>query len=283
MTGEVVRAEGGPVVGDEAADEAFDGLGATYALWYDVYQRDSIDDAGLPLDAVVHYGDRYDNAFWDGQRMVFGDGDGELFNRFTVALDVIGHELGHGVVETTCQPQLLAAAGRAQRAAWPTCSARSSSSTRKGETAEQADWLIGAGLLTDKVEGTGGKPAALRSMAAPGTAFDDDVLGKDPQPDHMDKFVETTQDNGGVHINSGIPNKAFHNVAMAARRQRLGEGRRDLVLGAPGSSRRADRSLPDLREGDRPRGKPAVRRRERRGQDRGQRLEGGRDRDITRL
>ena len=101
VTGEVVRAEGGPAVGDDAADEAFDGLGATYTMWYDVYQRDSIDDAGLPLDAVVHYGDRYDNAFWDGQRMVFGDGDGEMFNRFTVALDVIGHELAHGVVETT--------------------------------------------------------------------------------------------------------------------------------------------------------------------------------------
>ena len=53
VTGEVVRAEGGPAVGDAAADEAFDGLGATYTLWYDVYQRDSIDDNGLPLDAII--------------------------------------------------------------------------------------------------------------------------------------------------------------------------------------------------------------------------------------
>ncbi len=132
VTGEVVRAEGGPAVGDEAADEAFDGLGATYALWYEVYKRDSIDDAGLPLDAVVHYGDRYDNAFWDGQRMVFGDGDGELFNRFTVALDVIGHELASRRRRDDVRPQLLAAAGRAQRERAPTCSARSSSSTRRG-------------------------------------------------------------------------------------------------------------------------------------------------------
>ena len=213
VTGEVVRAEDGPAVGDDAADEAFDGLGATYTLWYDVYKRDSIDDNGLPLDAVVHYGERYDNAFWDGQRMVFGDGDGELFNRFTVSLDVIGHELAHGVVETTAGLNYWQQSGALNEHVADVFGSLVKQ-YKAGESSEKADWLIGAGLLTDKVEGTGGKPAALRSMAAPGTAFDDDVLGKDPQPDHMDKFVETTQDNGGVHINSGIPNKAFHNVAM---------------------------------------------------------------------
>jgi len=213
VTGEVVRAEGGPAVGDAAADEAFDGLGATYTLWYDVYQRDSIDDSGLPLDAIVHYGDRYDNAFWDGQRMVFGDGDGELFNRFTIALDVIGHELAHGVVETTANLNYWQQSGALNEHVADVFGSLVKQ-YKEGQTAEQADWLIGAGLLTDKVEGTGDQPAALRSMGTPGTAFDDDVLGKDPQPDHMDKFVQTTQDNGGVHINSGIPNKAFHNVAM---------------------------------------------------------------------
>jgi Zn-dependent metalloprotease len=213
VTGEVVRAEGGPAVGDAAADEAFDGLGATYTLWYDVYQRDSIDDSGLPLDAIIHYGDRYDNAFWDGQRMVFGDGDGELFNRFTIALDVIGHELAHGVVETTANLNYWQQSGALNEHVADVFGSLVKQ-YKEGQSAEQADWLIGAGLLTDKVEGTGDQPAALRSMAAPGTAFDDDVLGKDPQPDHMDRFVETTQDNGGVHINSGIPNKAFHTVAM---------------------------------------------------------------------
>jgi Zn-dependent metalloprotease len=213
VTGEVVRAEGGPTVGDDAADEAFDGLGATYSLWYDVYQRDSIDDSGLPLDAVVHYGDRYDNAFWDGQRMVFGDGDGELFNRFTLALDVIGHELAHGVVETTANLNYWQQPGALNEHVADVFGSLVRQ-YKGGESAEQADWLIGAGLFTDKVEGTDGQPAALRSMKEPGTAFDDDVLGKDPQPGHMDDFVVTTQDNGGVHINSGIPNKAFYTVAM---------------------------------------------------------------------
>ena len=74
-----------------------------------------------------------------------------------------------------------------------------------GQDAEAADWLIGAGLFTAAVQGL-----ALRSMKAPGTAYDDDVLGKDPQPAHMDGFVTTTEDNGGVHLNSGIPNRAFY-------------------------------------------------------------------------
>ncbi|MEU9919389.1 peptidase M4 family protein, partial [Streptomyces sp. NPDC051001] len=79
-----------------------------------------------------------------------------------------------------------------------------------GQTAAEADWLIGAGLLAPRVTGS-----ALRSMKAPGTAYDDDVLGKDPQPATMDDFVRTGRDNGGVHINSGIPNHAFYLAATA--------------------------------------------------------------------
>ena len=214
VTGEVVRAEDGPATGDVAADEAFEGLGATYDFWYEVYARNSIDDAGLPLDAVVHYGREYDNAFWDGQRMVFGDGDGQLFNRFTVALDIIGHELAHGVVESTAGLNYWQQSGALNEHVADVFGSLVKQ-YKAGETAEQADWLIGEGLFTENVDGTGGRPAALRSMAEPGTAFDDDVLGKDPQPGHMDDYVRTTKDNGGVHINSGIPNKAFHNAAMA--------------------------------------------------------------------
>jgi Zn-dependent metalloprotease len=76
------------------------------------------------------------------------------------------------------------------------------------QTAEQADWLIGAGMFTSKVNGV-----ALRSMKAPGTAYDDPVIGKDPQPANMKDYVRTSKDNGGVHINSGIPNHAFYLVA----------------------------------------------------------------------
>src|SRR5215216_3528645 len=103
LPGGSVRSEGAPATGDPAADEAYDGLGATYDFFWEALERNSIDDRGLPLLATVHYGVDYDNAFWDGERMVFGDGGGDLFNRFTIALDVIGHELAHGVTEVEAQ------------------------------------------------------------------------------------------------------------------------------------------------------------------------------------
>lgn len=99
LPGVVARNEGQGDTGDLAVDEAYTGLGATYDFFWEIFGRNSIDRGGMPLNAHVHYGQDYVNAFWDGQRMVFGDGDGDLFNRFTVSIDVIGHELAHGVTE----------------------------------------------------------------------------------------------------------------------------------------------------------------------------------------
>jgi len=111
LPGRMVRAEGAPAVADVEANEAYDGLGATYDFYADVYDRRSIDDAGMHLDATVHYGRRYDNAFWNGRQMVFGDGDGDLFNRFTISLDVIAHELTHGVTGSEAKLVYLGQAG----------------------------------------------------------------------------------------------------------------------------------------------------------------------------
>ena len=101
LPGALVRAEGAPASADVAVNEAYDGLGDTWTLYEDVYGRNSIDDAGLALSGTVHFSEQYDNAYWDGEQMVFGDGDGVLFNRFTIAVDVIGHELTHGVTGAT--------------------------------------------------------------------------------------------------------------------------------------------------------------------------------------
>ena len=97
----LVRAEGAPATKDVAVNEAYDGLGATFNFFLKVFGWDSIDGQGLPLQGLVHYGTNYDNAFWNGRSMVFGDGDGKLFVRFTKSLDVIAHELTHGVTENT--------------------------------------------------------------------------------------------------------------------------------------------------------------------------------------
>jgi hypothetical protein len=209
LPGDVVREEGGDPTGDVAADEAYDGLGATWSLYQEAYGRDSMDDEGLALDATVHYGTDYDNAFWDGTQMVFGDGDGVVFQRFTIAVDVIGHELTHGVTELTAGLVYQGQSGALNESLSDVFGSLVKQ-RQLGQDAASADWLIGEGLFTPDVRGV-----ALRSMKAPGTAYDDPRLGTDPQPATMDGYVDTTDDNGGVHLNSGIPNHAFYLAATA--------------------------------------------------------------------
>ncbi|GHA68681.1 M4 family metallopeptidase [Streptomyces termitum] len=207
LPGAKVRDEGEEPVADATVNRAYTGLGATFALFRDAFGRDSMDGAGLPLIASVHYDEKYGNAFWNGEQMVFGDGDGEIFLDFTLPVDVIGHELAHGFTQYTANLEYFSQSGALNESVSDVFGSLVKQYAL-GQSADQADWLIGAGLFHPDVQG-----AALRSMKAPGTAYDDDVLGKDPQPAHMDDYVRTGQDNGGVHINSGIPNHAFYLAA----------------------------------------------------------------------
>lgn len=213
LPGRQVRAEGDSPTGDVAVDEAYDGAGATYDLYREFFDRDSIDNLGLRIVSTVHYQVGYDNAFWNGTQMVYGDGDEDLpeedrlFNRFTIAIDIIGHELAHGVTQFTAGLNYYGQSGAINESMSDVFGALVKQRVRN-QTAREADWIIGEGLFTPNVNGVG-----IRSMKAPGTAYDDPVLRKDPQPGHMDDYVETSSDNGGVHINSGIPNRAFYIAA----------------------------------------------------------------------
>ncbi|WP_337885813.1 M4 family metallopeptidase [Fischerella thermalis] len=207
LPGTLARGEGDPPSNDIAVDEAYDGAGATYDLYYEVFERNSIDDKGLRLDSTVHYGVKYDNAFWNGDQMVYGDGDGEIFQRFTKCIDVIGHELTHGVTQYEAGLQYYGESGAINESFSDVFGSLVKQWVKK-QTAQEADWIIGEGIFTDKVNGVG-----IRSMKAPGTAYDDPVLGKDPQPAHMNDKYTGFEDNGGVHINSGIPNYAFYLAA----------------------------------------------------------------------
>lgn len=210
LPGALVRSEGDAASTDVAVNEAYDGLGDTWKLYEDVYQRNSIDDAGMDLFGTVHFSQQYDNAYWDGEQMVFGDGDGVLFNRFTISVDVIGHELTHGVTGATADLAYKGQSGALNESISDVFGSLVKQYAL-GQSAAEADWLIGAGLLAKGVHGV-----ALRSMKAPGTAYDDPQLGgKDPQPATMEGYVKTTSDNGGVHTNSGIPNHAFYLAAVA--------------------------------------------------------------------
>jgi Zn-dependent metalloprotease len=200
--GMVARTEGQKAVRDPAVNEAYDGFGATYKLFWEVFGRNSMDNAGMQLLGLVHYSANYANAFWDGQgHMFFGDGDGQLFVRMTKSLDVIGHELAHGVTQFESNFVYQGQSG-ALNESMSDVFGSLTKQYKKKQTAAKADWLIG-----NDVVGPALKPA-LRSMKAPGTANQ-----YDKQPATMDKFVVTAADNGGVHINSGIPNHAFYVAA----------------------------------------------------------------------
>jgi len=209
LPGTLVRGESENPSSDDSVNRAYDGLGDTYDFYMSTYQRNSIDGRGMRLNASVHFDQNYDNAFWDGRQMVFGDGDGQIFNDFTCCLDVIGHELTHGVTQFTAKLEYQDQSG-ALNESMSDVFGSLIKQYKLGQTADQANWLIGEGLLAPGVNGT-----ALRSMKAPGTAYDDPVIGKDPQPSDMQNYVNTLEDNGGVHINSSIPNRAFYLTAAA--------------------------------------------------------------------
>ena len=209
LPGTPARSAGEPETGDVAVDEAATGIEATLAMFPDDLARDSYDGAGAPVSLTVHYGSRYNNAFWDGTQLVFGDGDGRVFERFTKPVDVLAHEFSHAVVEHTADLTYRGQSGALNESvadAFASCLKQ----RLLGQDADEGDWLIGQGIFTPSVQAR-----ALRDMAAPGTAYDDPEIGADPQVGHMDDYVETTADNGGVHLNSGIPNKAFQLAAVA--------------------------------------------------------------------
>jgi len=210
LPGALRRGEGAPPTGDPDVDRAYDGLGATYDFYQAVFDRNSLDGNVLRLDASVHFDVRYPNAFWNGRQMVFGDGDGVLFGSFTASLDVIAHELTHGLVDYSAQLVYKGQSG-ALNESMADVFGSLVKQYANGEDAAQADWLVGRDVLLPSVHG-----AAIRSLKEPGSAYDDPRLGgKDPQPSHMKDYVQTSFDNGGVHLNSGIPNHAFYLLAVA--------------------------------------------------------------------
>jgi Zn-dependent metalloprotease len=205
LPGRKVRVEGAPASDDAAVNDAYDGADQVYDFYKDVFNRDSIDGKGLDLVSSVHYGVGFDNAFWNGGQMVYGDGSGHLFveGALTRAIDVIGHEMAHGVTQHTAGLKYGSQPGALNESISDVFGSLVKQ-YKLGQNAEEADWLIGEGALVPQLG------RALRSLREPGTAFKGD-----PQPDHMDRYMDLPNDNdprndnGGVHINSGIPNRAF--------------------------------------------------------------------------
>jgi len=208
LPGEVVRSDGDPPVGDLAVDEAFDSSGQVLDLFQSQFGRSSIDGRGGTVSITVHYGRDYDNAFWDGSQLVFGDGDGQIFERFTKPMDVMAHEFTHGVTQFTIGLAYQDQPG-ALNESISDVFASMAKQRMLGQSAAEADWLIAEGLFKPGINAR-----ALRSMKEPGTAYDDPQIGRDLQVGSMADYVHTYDDSGGVHINSGIPNRAFALAAL---------------------------------------------------------------------
>jgi len=205
---ELTRGEGDPLTMDDAVNAAYNHGGAVRDYYKNKLGRNSIDNLGMNQIHNVHFGRNYQNAFWDGTKMVYGDGDGAVFMNFTKDLDVVAHQLTHGVTQHTCNLIYKDQSG-ALNEHFSDVFGSVIEQALEGKTAHDADWLIGDGIMGPVLAGE-----ALRSMRAPGTAHDNPVIGKDPQPAHIRDYYFTPWDNGGVHINSGIPNKVFYLVAM---------------------------------------------------------------------
>jgi len=218
LPGKLVRSEGQAKTGDAEVDEAYDGAGTTYDFYNQLFERNSLDNNGMTLISSTHVGEVDDsghlvamnNAFWNGEQMAYGDGDGVIFTRFTRSLDVIGHELTHGVQSFTSNLTYFAQSG-ALNEHFADVFGLLVRQWKNGEKVAEADWLVGAGVLI-----TSPTRRAIRDMENPGTAFvNDPDLGTDPQPAHMSKIYTGPRDRQGVHINSGIPNRAFVLTAKA--------------------------------------------------------------------
>jgi Zn-dependent metalloprotease len=215
--GKLVRKEGQGPTGDKAIDAAHDNAGLVHEFYKTVLGRDSIDGAGMQMKSVVHFGQAFNNAYWDGEKMTYGDGDGETFSPLSQGLDVVGHEMTHGVTEHTAGLQYKNQSG-ALNESWSDVFgelieqwAENRSGFGTVDAAKGADWLIGEDVFTPGVQGD-----ALRSMKAPGTGYKGD-----PQPAHMKDYKRMSSDNGGVHVNSGIPNKAAYEAAIKIGSEKL--------------------------------------------------------------
>jgi Zn-dependent metalloprotease len=178
LPGTLSRSEGQPPAGNPDVDSAYKFLGATYDYYQTTHGRDSYDNAGATLQASVHYGVNYENAYWDGTQMVFGDG--------FVVNDVTAHELTHAVTERTANLEYR----------WQSGALNESFSDIFGAMVDRSDWLMGEDMPI----------GAIRDLEHPETKG---------QPGNVSSWYAACDDNEGVHTNSGIFSKAFVNIATA--------------------------------------------------------------------
>lgn len=209
LPGVLARSENDAPTGDPAVNEAFDNSGITYDFYKNILNRNSIDDRGMPLVSSVHFGSEFENAQWDGRQMMYGDG-GPRFLRFTRSLEVVAHELTHGVVQHTNNLVYQGQSG-ALNEHFADAFGIIIEQWHKNQNVNNpnVDWFIGGEIIQPIANVRG-----IRTFTAAKAYTNNPLFGTDPQPKHMQDMYTGAADNGGVHINSGIPNHAFYLIAL---------------------------------------------------------------------
>jgi Zn-dependent metalloprotease len=188
---------------DSTARRTFDETTAVARFYQSCFGRNSVDGEGMTLLSSIHYGRNYNNAFWDGRQMTYGDGDGSIFLDFTRSNDVIAHELTHGVTQYSAALEYEDQPGALNESISDVFGSMFRQ-WREREPVDKADWLIGADIMGPAATGRG--YVCLRDLASPGAKH---CLS--PQPAHMRDYIA----RGDPHDNSGIPNHAFYLCASA--------------------------------------------------------------------
>jgi Zn-dependent metalloprotease len=199
LPGTLARSEGQAATGDVDVNAAHDNAGLVYDYFWSNFGRDSIDGAGMPIVSSVHYKQNYNNAFWDGARIVYGDGDGQQFAPLDRALDIAAHELTHGITERTADLLYFDQPGALNEAISDIFAA----------LVDTSNWEIGEAVVTPGTPGD-----AVRSLADP-TRYG--------QPRVWGEYIDTVRDNGGVHRNNGIINHVAYIIATQIGRPKLGQ------------------------------------------------------------
>jgi len=206
LPGTLKISEGGATTGDAAIDAAYNYSGNVYDFYMNVHGRNSYDNAGAQIKSSAHYSTSYNNAFWNGTQMVYGDGDGTTFIALSRALDVDAHELTHAVTERTAGLNYSNESGALNEANSDIQGNSTEAYTRNGWTPDSKTWQVGEDIYTPNTAGD-----ALRSMSDPALYGDYDW--------YPTRYTGTA-DNGGVHSNSGIANLAFNKMVMGGTHPR---------------------------------------------------------------
>ncbi|MBU0506873.1 M4 family metallopeptidase [bacterium] len=215
----LVRSKGDERNTDPDVNSVYDSLVQSLSFFLERLGLRSIDAKGMVVDAAVNLGQKYNNAYYYNGRIHFGDGDGEIFHNFVQDLTVVAHELGHGIVEMVLGGLTYWSQSGALNEHIADVLGISALQYVLGEmSVPEASWLIGTTAMVPYQDRSSGETIspALRSMSNPGTAYQNHPrIGSDPQSPTMKGYYRGSQDNYGVHINSGIPNHAFYLVATA--------------------------------------------------------------------